>query len=110
MYRRPACPVNDKGDGNLRQTRQKRWQHVEEVRSFMLGVDGQTNGCISSTILPGTVRVFNWTTEVCFNIDQRLLLLCELRAGCNEWHFAQDVPALAQRVQTKTTRRADKNG
>ena len=37
MYRRPACPVNDKGDGNLRQTRQKRWQHVEEVRSFMLG-------------------------------------------------------------------------
>ena len=36
MYRRPACPVNDKGDANLRQTRQKRWQHVEEVRSFML--------------------------------------------------------------------------
>ena len=71
-------------------------------------MDRQT-GRISSTILPGTVRVFKWTTEGCFNIDKRLLLLCDLRAGCNEWHFAQDVPALAQHVEPKTTRRADNN-
>ena len=36
MCRRPACPVNDKADANILQTRQKRWHHVEEVRSFML--------------------------------------------------------------------------
>ena len=33
--RRPACPVNEKADANHSQTRRKRWNHVEEVRSFM---------------------------------------------------------------------------
>ena len=34
MYRRPACPVNDKAEANRSDTQRKRGNNVEEVSSF----------------------------------------------------------------------------
>ena len=37
MYRRPACPVNDKREANRFHTRRKRGNRVEEIGSFTTG-------------------------------------------------------------------------
>ena len=37
MYRRPACPVNDKREANRFHTRRKRGNRMEEVSSFTTG-------------------------------------------------------------------------
>ena len=96
MYRRPACPVNDKREAYRFHTRRNRGNRVEEVSSFTTGGRWTEERACFIENLSGHNKLVRVDNRSLFRRWHVVASVVRTTSGKLRVAFAQDLPALAQ--------------